>query len=102
MNRFDKERIMAEGGALREISLSDCLDTVVRYGGIRVELKTDGTVDMYTNGSVKLHPANDSTPAEAAPQPGDRMEDGAVYAGISPETGKPMYTTPADAPLTMK
>ena len=33
-------------------------------------------------------------------EPGDRMNDGTVYAGISPDTGKPMYTTPADAPLT--
>lgn len=33
---------------------------------------------------------------------GDKMPDGTVYAGISPETGKAMYATPADAPLTMK
>ena len=30
------------------------------------------------------------------------LPDGTIYAGISPDTGKPMYTTPADAPLTMK
>ena len=30
------------------------------------------------------------------------MPDGTVYAGISPDTSKPMYATPADAPLTMK
>src|SRR5262249_43471600 len=33
---------------------------------------------------------------------GDRMEDGTVYAGISPDTGEKMFTTPEDAPLTMK
>jgi hypothetical protein len=32
---------------------------------------------------------------------GDKMTEGTVFAGISPETGKAMYTTPADAPLTM-
>ncbi len=32
--------------------------------------------------------------------PGERMPDGTIYAGVSPYTGKPMYTTPADAPLT--
>jgi hypothetical protein len=37
-----------------------------------------------------------------APQPGDRMPDGTVYAGTSPETGKAMYTTPKDTALTMK
>jgi hypothetical protein len=28
------------------------------------------------------------------------IPDGAIHAGISPVTGKPMYTTPKDAPLT--
>lgn len=32
-------------------------------------------------------------------EPGDVMDDGTVYAGASPDTGMPMYTTPADAPL---
>jgi hypothetical protein len=36
-----------------------------------------------------------------APAPGDKMPDGTVFAGISPETNKPMYATPADASLTM-
>ena len=37
-----------------------------------------------------------------APEPeiGDKMPDGTVFAGISPDTSKPMYATPADAPLT--
>jgi hypothetical protein len=36
------------------------------------------------------------------PQPrvGDAMPDGTVYAGVSPDTGKPLYATPSDAPLT--
>ena len=33
-------------------------------------------------------------------QIGEVMPDGTVYAGISPDTGKPMFTTAADAPLT--
>ena len=37
-----------------------------------------------------------------APAPGDKMPDGTVFAGISPDTNKPMYATPADASLTMK
>jgi hypothetical protein len=36
------------------------------------------------------------------PAAGDRMPDGTVFAGISPDTNKPMYATPADASLTMK
>ena len=37
-----------------------------------------------------------------APAPGDRMPDGTVFAGISPDTNKPIYATPFDASLTMK
>ena len=33
-----------------------------------------------------------------APNVGDRMPDGTVYPGVSPETGTPIYTTQADAP----
>jgi Protein of unknown function (DUF1566) len=34
------------------------------------------------------------------PKIGDLMPDDTVYAGISPDTNKPMYATPADAKLT--
>jgi hypothetical protein len=39
---------------------------------------------------------------EPPPEPkiGDKMPDGTIFAGISPDTNKPMYATPADA-LTM-
>ena len=33
--------------------------------------------------------------------PGDKMPDGTVYAGLSPGIGRPLYTTPADPPLTV-
>jgi hypothetical protein len=51
-------------------------------------------------------PDDDALPAapteNAKPKIGDRMPDGTVYAGNLPDTGTPMYTPPADAPLTMK
>jgi hypothetical protein len=31
---------------------------------------------------------------------GATMPDGTIYAGVSPDTGKPIYATPKDAPLT--
>lgn len=43
--------------------------------------------------------------AIAEPKPleiGDKMPDGIIYAGTSPDAGKPMYVMPADASLTMK
>jgi hypothetical protein len=52
---------------------------------------------------VQVHPAanDDAKPAATlAPKLGDPMADGTVYAGLSPDTGKPMYATPKDAPLT--
>jgi uncharacterized protein DUF1566 len=39
--------------------------------------------------------------ASATPKIGDKMYDGTIYAGVSPDTGKPMYATPADARLAM-
>ena len=38
---------------------------------------------------------------DANPPIGAIMTDGTVYAGISPDTNKPMYAVPADASLTM-
>src|SRR5262249_41064456 len=35
-------------------------------------------------------------------RPGDKMPDGTIYAGISPDTDKPMYTPPVNAPRRMK
>ena len=43
----------------------------------------------------------DAKPEAGAPMKvGDRMPDGTIYAGTSPDTGTAMYTTSADAPLT--
>jgi len=114
LTTFEKDRIMGDGsGKAREISLgNDFGDVAVKANGVRVEIHTDGSVvaytksdvDAYTNGAVHVHPAvNDDAKAKAAPQVGDnKMPDGSVYAGISPDTGKAMYATPMDAPLTMK
>ena len=39
--------------------------------------------------------------AIANAQVGDKMADGTIFAGISPDTNQPMYAAPADAPLGM-
>jgi hypothetical protein len=65
------------------------------------DFRTDGPVldlrDVTGEGGKPKAPAN----ANQAPSPGDKMPDGTVYAGISPDTGKAMYAAPADASLTM-
>jgi len=68
------------------------------------DFRTDGPVlDLrdVTGEAAKPKAAN-ANEAPAEPKVGDKMPDGTVFAGISPETNKPMYTTPADTPLTMK
>lgn len=35
-------------------------------------------------------------------KPGERMEDGTIFAGISPDTNKNMFVTPEDAPDQLK
>lgn len=37
---------------------------------------------------------------DSADNPGARMPDGSVFAGISPDGNRAIYTTPKDAPLT--
>src|SRR5690349_10563178 len=91
------ETIVHQGASTVELHRDGGI-TVKMTGG-RLEIHTDGSVDAYTAAAVKLHGATNET-SNAAPKPGDRMADGTVYAGISPDTHQPMYTTPEDAPLT--
>jgi hypothetical protein len=49
---------------------------------------------------TKPDPASNQSSRASERRIGDRMPDGTVYAGISPETNEPMYTRSADAPLT--
>jgi hypothetical protein len=98
-------------GNAKEISLGDEFgDVIVSVNHARIAVGADGSVsahtsgdvDAYTNGSVRLHPVNDRPAAPTASAPvifnvGDPMVDGTVYAGISPDTGRPMYTTREDA-----
>ena len=48
--------------------------------------------------TIDLEPTKpDVAPTPAAPAIGDKMPDGTIYAGVSPDTGKPMYTAPIDS-----
>jgi hypothetical protein len=90
---------------VREVCLGDGFgDVAVKVNGARIEVHPDGSVDAYTDATVRAHPgANGGSKAVAVIpaelQPGDRMEDGTIFAGISPDTRGPMFTTPHDAPL---
>jgi hypothetical protein len=85
-----------------QISISEDFNTVV-LSGVTIERAADGHLVISAPGTVitKPGPANDTAAkGKTAPEIGDKMEDGTVYAGISPDTNRPMYATPADAPLT--
>src|ERR1700733_10121787 len=56
-------------------------------------LKAGGWVEPSTT------PASLVDPPE--PKIGTIMPDGTSFAGLSPDSGKPMYAAPADAPLAM-
>ncbi len=94
-------------GKTQDITLGDEFDAFVRYGRTTVEMhpggdlivKTNGNAVVYTNGDVKVRPAaNDSGEATfEEPKPGNKMDDGTIYAGISPDTGRPMFAQAHDA-----
>src|SRR5205823_762495 len=99
---------MTGSSTTKEISLGDDFGEIaVRVNGARIEVHSDGAVDAYTDAAVRQHRAAGNPTRQPGTvlgfrKPGDRMEDGTIYAGISPDTHKPMYTTARDAPLAMK
>lgn len=61
------------------------------------EVAAIASATLQAGGWVELS----TTPASVVdpPEIGEKMPDGTIYAGISPDTGKPMYAMPAAAPL---
>ena len=85
---------------ITDISLGACDGTVaIRANGTLIEIHSDGSVETYTNGVVHVRPPRDDMQAGPPPRVGQDMPDGSVYAGVSPDTHRPMYTTREDAPL---
>jgi hypothetical protein len=92
------EKVVAEGSA-REISLGESFgDVAVKVNGVRSEVHTDDSLDAYTNGPVRVHPAaNESAVSACPPQIGD-LDGGGVYVGKSATTGKDLHAALADEP----
>lgn len=84
---------------IKQITVDDKTETVVIRGGVRVEFNSNGSVAVYSDVPVTLHPAiNDATePASKSIEVGDQMEDGTIFAGVSPDTGKNMFVMPESA-----
>jgi hypothetical protein len=89
---------MAEGsGKVREISLGeDFGDVAVTVKGIRVEVRANGRVDVYTNGPAQVHHiAKSHAKTKAEPQVGNiergGEHKGEIYGGIYPADNKPIW-----------
>lgn len=80
---------------------SDEFRVAVTGCGLKVEIGADGKVTVFSNPLPVQPQATLKTAASVeALKVGAAMLDGSIYAGISPDTGKPIYATPKDAPLT--
>jgi hypothetical protein len=93
-----------------QISISADFNTVV-LNGATIERAAAGHLVISTPGTVITKPvlgsergpgpANDSAAkTKTTHEIGDEMEDGTIYAGISPDTNEPMYARPKDEPGT--
>src|SRR6202044_3617247 len=73
-------------------------DVAVKANGIRIELHADGSVDAYTAGTVKVHPAANDT-AKATHEIGaiesTGEHEGEIYGGIYPADNKPIWFSTA-------
>jgi hypothetical protein len=88
--------------AAKGTHISEDFNTIV-LNGATIERAADGHLVISTPGIVitKPAPANDSaakakTAPEIGPEVGDELEDGTILAGFY--EGKPLSTTPRDAP----
>jgi hypothetical protein len=92
---------MSEGSSNGELN-------VLRENKLRAiydaALKTPGSRELSVEEAEKLirpyESASDTLKSEIEVEIGAEIYDGTIYAGISPDTGKAMYATPADAPGT--
>ena len=61
-------------------------------------MKKQGLISGFAlAAAMALSPYAISAAPGAGPAIGDKVRNGTVYAGISPDTHEPFYTTPADA-----
>jgi hypothetical protein len=98
----------APAGAFKKtvitVGASDGLrPAVITRDGLEVDIAPGDSIAISASGAITNGSAAQQAPAEkTAPEIGDVMEDGTIYAGISPTTGRPMYAVPSDSPLRMK
>jgi hypothetical protein len=70
----------------------------------RLSFRSVSEEDLSAMAAQTLHDGGDDcvAPPPREPEAGEKMPDGSVFAGISPDSGKPIYAMPQDAPQPMK
>lgn len=94
----DQSALVLRSGSKIPVALSyEDLEQKIYSPNIRTD--DSSVLDLRT---VTGEAAKPKVPANSnkAPAPGDKMDDGTIFAGVSPDTGKPMYAMAAAAPLT--
>jgi hypothetical protein len=77
--------------------------TIITKRGVEVDLHADGSVDVFTDGSVRTHPAPANDTAAAAKVAlvlGQQTADG-VYAGLTADGKQQIFAMPTDLGVTM-
>lgn len=74
--------------------------TIIHNVDHNVLQKCGSDGNWHAMGPLAVAPPNACTGTETPPVIGETCTDGSIYAGLSPDGGVAMYTTPADAPST--
>lgn len=69
---------------------------------VRPSSKEETPADQQSAADPGRSDLFDASRGTAQPKPGDPMPDGTIYAGDSPDSGEPLYTTSVDAPRPLK
>jgi hypothetical protein len=81
--------------AAKQVFLGDSFDGAIVYAGdSTIELNERGDITIHTNGNVTTLPGPQRKAGEVQP-------NRTIYAGISPDTHRPMYAQPRDMPVPM-
>jgi hypothetical protein len=101
---FEKEKSMGESSNVRKIDLGDDFgDVAVKANGVRVLIHTDGSLDAYTEGTVKKPPATNDTASKTTHEIGaiesTGEHKGEIYGGIYPADNKPIWFLLGPRPL---
>lgn len=90
---------IAFGTGAASIAVSYTIDAIARADAMQALAGAAGSLFAFSIAANCPSGSASSGPAASSLQIGQHMLDGTVYAGISPDTGRPMYATAKDSGL---